>query len=87
MNFRRINKPKARVEIYSKPDCHLCDEAKAVLLRVRKRYPFELLEVDITQDGRYDEFREQIPVIFVNERKAFKYRVDEREFIRKLEQV
>jgi glutaredoxin len=87
MNFRKSNKPRARVEIYSKPDCHLCDQAKAVLLRVRKRHPFELVEVDITQDARYAEFREQIPVIFVNARKAFKYRVDEREFIRTLEQA
>ena len=39
------------VEIYSKPQCPLCDEAKEVLARVRRRISFELKEVDITRDA------------------------------------
>lgn len=67
------------VEIYSKADCCLCEEAKAVLERVRRQIPFDLREVDITGDpALYERFREEIPVVFVNGRKAFKYRVDER---------
>lgn len=79
---------KPRVEIYSKPDCHLCDEAKVILQRVRRQRPFEMFEIDITKDQQlYDEYKEQIPVIFINGRKAFKFRVDETEFVKKLKQI
>lgn len=78
-------KPNPKVEIYSKPECHLCDEAKKILLKLQRRHPFEMIEVDIRQDERlYQEYKEQIPVVLINGRKAFKFRVDEKEFIKKL---
>ena len=74
-----------RVEIYTKRDCCLCDEAKAVLARVRTDLPFELSEIDIEGDpALMERFRTEIPVIFVGGRKAFKYRVDEQELRRRL---
>ena len=67
------------IEIYSKPQCPLCDEAKEVLARVRRRVPFELREVDITtDDALFQAHRYDIPVVFVNGRKAFKHHLDER---------
>ncbi len=38
------------VELYSKDDCCLCDEAKAILLKVREEIPFELREVKLNDD-------------------------------------
>jgi glutaredoxin len=74
-----------RVEIYTKRDCCLCDEAKEVLARVRTDVPFELAEIDIETDpALMERFRTEIPVIFVGGRKAFKYRVDEQELRRRL---
>ena len=74
-----------RVEIYTKRDCCLCDEAKQVLERVRSELPFELAEIDIEGDAQLMErFGTEIPVIFVGGRKAFKYRVDERELRKRL---
>ena len=74
-----------RVEIYTKRDCCLCDEAKEVLARVRTDLPFELAEIDIESDpALMERFRTEIPVIFVAGRKAFKYRVDEQELRRRL---
>lgn len=74
-----------RVEIYTKRDCCLCDEAKAVLTRVRAELPFELSEIDIEADpALWERFRTEIPVVFVGGRKAFKFRVDERELRRRL---
>ena len=74
-----------RVEIYSKRDCCLCDQAKAVLDRVRAEVPFELVEVDIEGNPELMErFRTEIPVVFVGGRKAFKYRIDETELRRRL---
>ena len=65
------------VEIYSKPQCSLCEEAKEVLAQVRRRIPFDLREVDITQDpALFEEHRYDVPVVFVNGHKAFKHHLD-----------
>lgn len=64
------------VTLYTKEECSLCDKAKEVILAVSREIPFTYREVDITADeATYREFREQIPVIFVNGRKAFKFQV------------
>ena len=73
------------VTIYSKPGCHLCDEAKAVLLKVQRAEPFILREINIEEDAAaWEAFKEEIPVIFIAGRKAFKYHVSEREFLQRL---
>lgn len=78
-SLKKKRKTKIKVEIYSKKDCHLCDKAKKVLLQVQKDIPFTFDEIDITQDDKlFNEFKDQIPVIFINSRKAFKYHVDEK---------
>ncbi len=67
-----------RVDLYGAPDCGLCDEVKATLLRVRREIPFELHEVDITATPELAEtYRERIPLVWINGRLAFKFRVDE----------
>jgi len=71
------------VLLYSKPGCCLCDEVKARLGRLREQHRFELREVNILKDRElFEEFKEQIPVVFINGRKAFKFRLDEAPFIR-----
>jgi glutaredoxin len=76
------------VEIYSKNDCCLCDEAKAIIEKVRKITPFDFKETDITKDENlFEKYKYEIPIIFLNGRKIFKYKVDEKEFIKKLERV
>ncbi|MFQ5603156.1 MAG: glutaredoxin family protein [bacterium] len=88
MTLLSRKKVKAKVEIFSKPDCHLCDEAKAVIKKVQGQWPFVLEEVDITKDKHlFEKYKEQIPVIFINGRKAFKFRVEENEFKKKLKRV
>ncbi len=65
------------VVVYSGRDCHLCDVAKAVLEEHRERLGYEVREVDITGDPELEAaYREQIPVVFVGGRKAFKFRVE-----------
>ena len=67
-----------KIRIYSKPDCHLCDEAKEVIQRVTKRLHIEIEVIDIQKDPElYDQYRYDIPVIFLDDRKIFKHRVDE----------
>ena len=73
------------VRVYSAPGCHLCDVAKELLEEERRRYGFELVEIDITGDPELEAaYREQIPVVFVDGRKAFKYHVDPAELQRRL---
>jgi glutaredoxin len=73
------------VRVYSAAGCHLCDVAKELLEEQRTRYGFELVEIDITGDPELEAaYRDQIPVVFVDGRKAFKYHVDPAELQRRL---
>jgi glutaredoxin len=77
-----------RVEIYSKPDCHLCEEAKAVLQEVQTAWPFTLVEINITTDpALLEAYGQEIPVVFINGRKAFKYWVKKPDLLRKLQRA
>ncbi len=74
-----------KVSLYGKADCCLCDEAKGVLERARRRVPFDLELVDIAADAELlARHGEEIPVVFIDGRKAFKYRVDEDELLARL---
>jgi glutaredoxin len=62
--------------LYSRSDCCLCEEMKAVLTLLQREIPFVLEQVDIAQDPALESrFGQEIPVLFINSRKAFKYRV------------
>ena len=66
------------VTLYSRPGCHLCDEARAALEALRARAPFELREVDITgDDALHARYLERIPVIALDGRELFDFFVDE----------
>jgi glutaredoxin len=55
------------VTLYSSPECHLCEQARALLLRVRADHDFELVERDITRDeDLHRAYLERIPVIAVD---------------------
>jgi glutaredoxin len=66
------------VTLYGKPDCHLCDDALAVLERLRAEHRFALVEMDITQDDDlHRRYLERIPVISVDGEELFDHFVDE----------
>jgi glutaredoxin len=74
-----------KVILYSKPDCHLCDEMKQVLEKARQGIEVTVEEVDISSDRQLLEtYGEEIPVLFVDGRKAFKYQVSEKDLRRRL---
>jgi glutaredoxin len=73
------------VVLYTKPGCCLCDTVKAQLNKLRAMQPFGLREVNILEDSdAYARFHEEIPVAFIDGRKAFKYHLDEKAFLRRL---
>ena len=69
--------PKIEITLYTRAGCHLCDEAKAVLYNVGATFQATFQEVDIDTDPALQaRFNEEVPVVFVNGRKAFKYHID-----------
>jgi glutaredoxin len=73
------------VTLYSRPGCHLCDEARAALQRVRGTAPFALDEVDITaDDALHARYLERIPVIALDGEELYDYFVDEAALVRRI---
>ena len=76
---------KPQVTLYTRARCCLCDDAKAVISAARQHADFDYAEIDIDSDPDlvrlYDH---EVPVVTINQRKAFKYRVDLNELLKKL---
>ena len=73
------------VTLYSRPGCHLCEEARAVLERVRGTTPFTLDEVDIeSDDALHARYLERIPVIALDGEELFDYFVDETALVERI---
>ncbi len=78
-------KRKVRVLLYSKPGCHLCEEAERILASVECADLFDLQIINIERDEELSRrYGEQIPVVFIEGVQAFTFRVDPREFCRKV---
>ena len=74
-----------KVTLYTRAGCCLCDEAKQVLQAARLRAEFALEEIDIDRDEELRRlYNDEVPVIAIDGRKAFKYKVDPREFLKRL---
>src|SRR5258708_30285862 len=74
------------VTLYTRPGCHLCDEAKAAIAPLLQEFGVALREVNIDADPVLKErYGWDVPVIFIGQRKAAKHRVDPEQFRRQLE--
>ena len=74
-----------RLVLYSRVDCCLCDEMKTVIRQVAERSPLEIEEIDIDSSADLKQkYGEEIPVLFINGRKAFKYQVTARQLAARL---
>ena len=73
------------VVLYTRDGCSLCEKAKAVILALRREVAFEFREVDIGWSGElYEDHKHDIPVIEIDGKRAFKYRVDPNELKKRL---
>ena len=71
--------PNARVTLYGKPGCHLCDDAREVIARVCADLGTSYVEIDVTTDPELQRaYGEQIPVTLVDGARHDFWRVDER---------
>jgi len=73
------------VTLYTRAGCCLCEEAKHLLAAARRHADFDYEELDI--DAHADlrrRYNDEVPVVAIDGVKAFKYRVDMKEFLKKL---
>jgi len=71
--------------LYSARGCHLCDRARAQLAELGSELEFELTEVDITSDSALEaRYRELLPVVEIDGRRAFVYFVQPDAFRRRI---
>lgn len=73
------------VVVYSREGCHLCDVVKETLARLKDHADFQWAVIDIDADPQLQQrYNDEVPVVFIDGRKAFKYHLDERQFLRAL---
>jgi glutaredoxin len=73
------------VVVYSRKGCHLCEVVKESLTKLSRRGGFTWRDIDVDTDADLRrQFNDEVPVVFIDGRKAFKYRMDEQEFLKKL---
>jgi hypothetical protein len=73
------------VTLYSRPGCHLCDEAREALGRVQAKAPFTVDEINIeSDDALHARYLERIPVIALDGDELFDFWVDETALLRRI---
>lgn len=72
--------PRA-VTIYTRPDCHLCEEAKAEMAPTLQEFGAVLREVNVDADAVLQQrYGNDVPVVFIGSREAARHRVNAAEF-------
>ena len=72
---------KPSVVIYSRPGCHLCDEAKEIIAAAGCADDYTLAEIDIESDpGLLGLYKNDIPVITINGVEMFRHRLTAEQF-------
>ena len=73
------------VVVYSRSGCHLCEVVKETLRGAQGKADFAWREIDIDSDAQLrQQYNDEVPVVFIDGRKAFKYRMHEEHFLRTL---
>ncbi len=76
------------VTLYTRPGCHLCDEAKSAISPLLREFGAALREINVDADPVLKErYGWDVPVIFIGKHKAAKHRVELAQFRRQLEEA
>ena len=60
-----------RVVVYTKPGCHLCEDALALLRELRAEFSLTIEEINIERDpGLHKKYFDQIPVLVIDNRQT-----------------
>jgi glutaredoxin len=81
----RAGEPGARVVLYSKPGCHLCEDMRAIVDDVLEGSGVAVREVDITQDAAlFARFQYDIPVLEIDGEEVARHRIAEPALVKAL---
>lgn len=70
----------ARIVVYTKPGCHLCDEMHDVLRAVLRGSGVTVDERNIALNlDDYERYKHDIPVLLIDGRQVARYRISEPE--------
>ncbi len=76
---------KIKLQLYTKADCPLCDEAKESLELLAAQCPIQIEEIDITANlGLFTKYKELIPVLELEGKQLFVHRIHVKILKRKL---
>ncbi len=76
------------VVLYSRRGCHLCEIVKESLSKLARQTQFTWQEIDVdSDDALRRQFNDEVPVVFIDGKKAFKYRMNEQDFLRRLSRL
>ena len=74
-----------QLTLYTRPGCHLCDDLKETLVRVRRRQAFDLTEVDISRDPALERrYGRDIPVLLIDGVETARHRINDTDLVRRL---
>jgi len=72
-----------RLELYTRPGCHLGNDLRAICERLADEIAFEIVEVNIEADPALQaRYAREVPVLFVEGRPVVRFRTSERELRR-----
>ncbi|MDH5457690.1 MAG: glutaredoxin family protein [Nitrospinota bacterium] len=76
------------IEVMTKKDCCLCDDAKEIIEQVIGEFPAEMRMTDIESDSElFERYKEKIPVVLINGEESFVYKVHPVTLRKKLEKI
>jgi glutaredoxin len=76
------------IEVMTKKDCCLCDDAKAIIEQIITDFPADLKMTDIETDPElFERYKEKIPVVLINGLECFVYKVHPITLRKKLEKI
>lgn len=85
MNF--MNDAEVKISLLTKPECHLCTDARTVLEEITAEYGLGWEELSATDHPELgQQFAEEIPVLFVNDKQRDFWRIDPVRLRRLIEQ-
>ena len=77
-----------QIEILTKNDCCLCEDAKEIVERVLPDFPVTLKMIDIESNSDlFEKYKAKIPVVRINGKENFVYKVNEITLRKKLEKL
>jgi glutaredoxin len=77
-----------KVLLYKKENCKLCDEAESILEKLKKEKRFFLERITLEPNtDLFERFGNKVPIVFINDKMIFEFKLDEAAFLRKIAEL